>query len=276
MQQWRRFGLPSVLWVYGLATTVFLFSIWGRSVVIDHQLLSDAAARAGQSEVVANRVESWFSSALSDLGVGEESGAIGAQIASLPEVGSATSTLVREVVLAVAETSPGRVVVDVAGIYAPTVPAIASSLASVGIPAEESQVSAVVSDLDPLVLRSNPGPPLIGPRSASARSLTLATLVALAVMVASGVTAIRSAEDRRLMVKSLLTRLAVSGLTFAAFFRVSAGVLDPGGGRATVGGGMAPVVGSNLWLPVTVAAVAGTGRWVAHHRPGGERRQTAT
>ncbi len=266
MHRWRRFGLPLVLWLFGLATTVFLFSIWGRAVVIDSRLLSDAAAKAGYSEVVATRVESWFSRVLSDVGMGDDSAVLGAQIAALPEVGSASAALVREVVLAVAEPSAGLVVVDVAGIYAPTVPAITSALASVGVASDTAQVGAVVDALDPLVLRTDPGPPLVGPQSQGARSFTRATLLASLVMLATGASAVRMADDRRLMLKSLLTRLAVSGLTFAVFFRLSAWVLDPGGGRATVGGGLADVVGSKLWIPLAVALTATAARWLVHRR----------
>ena len=35
MADWRRYVLPVVLWVYGMAVTLTLVSIWGRAVVVD-------------------------------------------------------------------------------------------------------------------------------------------------------------------------------------------------------------------------------------------------
>lgn len=274
--------MAALLWVYGISITIFLVSIWGRAVVVDAGLLSDAASRMADSEFVAGRVAGWFDGALADAGLGGASEPISAAVVALPEVRSATADLAGEMVEAAAEPSTGPVTVDIAAIYAPVVPAVASALGSAGIPIGEDQVAAVVNRLEPLVLSGSSGSALVGPRSGAARSLTVATLLALGVMILSGGMAVGLARHRRVMLKILLNRVAVSAFTYAVFLRLSAWVLDPGGGRATVGGAVSRVVGSKLWIPLVVTAVAATGGWAVGrsgvmHRlrglPGGRRER---
>lgn len=264
--RWRRAGISALLWVYGISITIFLFSIWGRAVASDTGLLATAASRAADSDVVSGRVQDWFDRVLADAGLGEAGEAAASLIMAVPEVRSATRDLVGEVVGAAAEPSPGVVVVEVADIYRPAVPAVTSALASAGLPVSEEQVAAVVDELDPLVLRTAEGPPMVGPASGTSRSLTIATLIALFTLVASGGWVVMLSDDRRAMARSLLNRLAVSAFTYAVFFRVSSWVLDPGGGRASVRGGIAEVVGSKLWIPLSLTVVAAGGGWAVRHR----------
>lgn len=263
----RRWTIAGLLWLYGISITIFLFSIWGRAVVTDTGLLSAAASRAANSELVSSRVETWFDRVLAREGLGEGSGTVSELIVAVPEVRMATADLVGELVRAVAETADGPVVIDVASAYRPAVPAVAAALARAGVPVGQEQVEAVVAELDPLVIEPEPDqPPPVGPRSNAARSLTVATLVALGSMVASGGGAVTASRERRTMFRSLLNRLAVSGFTYFVFFQISAWVLDPRGGRATIRGSAAEIVGSKLWIPLAVGAVAGVAGWMVRHR----------
>lgn len=238
----------------------------------DTGLLAEAASRAANSELVSSRVETWFDRVLTREGLGEASGTVSELIVSVPEVRSATADLVGDVVRAAAEPADDSVVIDVAGAYRPSVPAVASALARAGIPVGQEQVTAVVAELEPLVIEPEPDqPPPVGPRSNAARSLTVATLVALGSMVASGVGAVMASRERRTMFRSLLNRLAVSGFTYFIFFQISAWVLDPRGGRATIRGGAAEIVGAKLWIPLAVGAIAGVAGWMVRHRHSHEK-----
>lgn len=233
----------------------------------DTDLLSSSAARVADSEVVSARVQSWFDRLLIDAGVGEEAaGAAGSLIMAVPEVRSATAEVVGEIVEAAAEPSSGTVAVDVAGTYRSAVPAVTSVLVSAGVPVNEEQVGAMVEQMDPLLLRTEEGPAVVGPGSGTARSLTIATSAAFFTMMASGGWAMMLSQDRRAMLRTLLNRLAVSAFTFAVLFRLSSWVLDPGGGRATIRGGIAQVVGAKLWVPLMVMAVAAGASWAIRHR----------
>lgn len=236
-------------------------------MVIDTGLLSDAASRAANSELVSSQVETWFDRVLVGAGLGDASGTVSEVIVAVPEVRSATGDLMGEVVRAAAEPADAPVVVDVASAYRPAVPAVASALAGAGVPVGREQVEAVVAELDPIVIESEPDqPPPVGPHSNAARSLTVATLVALGFMVVSGGGAVMASNERRTMFRSLLNRLAVSGFTYFVFFQISAWVLDPRRGRATIRGSAAEIVGSKLWIPLAVGAIAGAAGWLVRHR----------
>lgn len=263
----RRWTIAALLWLYGISTTIFLFSIWGRAVVSDTELLSDAASRAANSELVSSRVETWFESVLVRAGLGDASGTLSELIVAVPEVRSATADLMGELVRAAAEPADDPVVIDVASAYRPAVPAVASTLARAGAPVGQEQVEAAVAELDPLVIEPEPDqPPAVGPRSNAARSLTVATLVALGSMVVSGGGAVMASRERQTMFRSLLNRLAVSGFTYFVFFQISAWVLDPRRGRVTIRGSAAEIVGSKLWIPLAVGAIAGGAGWMVRHR----------
>lgn len=263
----RRWTIAALLWLYGISTTIFLFSIWGRAVVIDTGLLAEVASRAANSELVSSRVETWFDRVLTREGLGEGSGTVSELIVAVPEVRSATADLVGDLVRAAAEPADDSVIIDVADAYRPAVPAVASALARAGIPVGQEQVAAMVAELDPLVIEPEPEqPPPVGPHSNAARSLTVATLVALGSMVASGGGAVMASRERRTMFRSLLNRLAVSGFTYFVFFQISAWVLDPRGGRATIRGGAAEIVGSKLWIPLAVGVIAGVAGWMVRQR----------
>lgn len=268
----RRLLISVVLWVYGISITVFLVSIWGRSVASDTGLVSSAASHLVESDFVTSRIEGWFERALGDVGVAD--GGTSAQIVALPEVRAATAELIGEAVVEMAHADDGPVVVDVAAAYRPAVPAVTVALRTMGMEVTEAQVGAVVDRLEPLVLAPESDRPMVGPGSGPARTLTVATLVGLASLLSSGGLAIYLAEDRRQMIKTLLTRLAVSAFTFAVFFRLSAWVMDPRGGRAGVSGAVAEVLVSKLWVPLLITAIAGASAWAVRQRQTAVRSET--
>ena len=261
----RRFALSTVLWVYGIAVTVTLVSVWGRAVVVDASLMADAAADSATAGPVATLVEQWLARELSELGGGSpviEGGS------DDPVVAAVFAELAREIVLASAVRPGEEAVVDVAEILEPAVPAVADNLAANGV--DEAAVSAYFASLDPLVVRRPDSRPPVGPSSGAARSLYLATVVGLLTMAASGGAALWMAGDRRAMAKSLLSRLGLGALGFAVMFRLGAWILDPGAGRSPFRLAASRIVGAKLWIPMMVAAFAGAGVWGLwahrHHR----------
>ncbi|MFP3914548.1 MAG: hypothetical protein ACLFWM_06710, partial [Actinomycetota bacterium] len=216
-------------------------------------------------DMVTSRVETWFDAELDDAGL-DAAGPIGTIVAALPEVRSATAALVGEMVRVAAEPSGEETSVDVAEFYRPAVPAVTASLAGAGIPVTEEQVASVVNELDPLVIRSGEAPPVVGPDSAGAGFLTVATLLALLAMVLSGTGAVMLSKNRWIMTRSLFNRLAVSGVTYAVFFQLTSWVLDPGGGRASPRGALAQIMSSKLWIPLLLTAIAGSAGWAIRHR----------
>lgn len=247
----RRLSLPVVLWVFGIATTVALISVWGRAVASDTALLSSAASEAGSARIVADRVEDWIIGALD-----ESTGAAGVVPVAMsrPEVEAAVSNLIEDVVVA-ASMVPGVASVDVAAHLAPLAPVIAAEADQMGVALSASDVEVALSSIEPLSIRSETGRPLVGPSSGVSRAFYLATAVALVVMAISGAGAVALSGDRRGMLRSLLNRVALSGLSFAIITRLGSWVLDPGGGRSPARTALAQLVGAKWWIPIVVAVV---------------------
>lgn len=249
----RRLSLPVVLWVFGIATTVALISVWGRAVAGDTALLSSAAAEASSARIVADRVESWIVEAFDG-----SAGAPGVVSVAMtrPEVETAVSGLIEDVVVAASMPSEA-VAVDVAGHLAPLAPLIAAEADQMGVPLSVAEVEAGITSIEPLTITSGTGRPLVGPASDVSRAFYLATAAALVLMAITGSGAMALSDDRRAMFRALLNRVALSGLSFAVITRLGSWVLDPGGGRSPARTALAELVGSKAWIPIAVALVVG-------------------
>ena len=263
MTNWRRYALPIVLWVYGIAVTVTLVSVWGRAVVIDTDLMAAAASDVASAEFVTDQIEDWLTEELVELpgidrGTAEQAAA---QTVADQAFEAPLSDLTRAVVAAAAAPPGDSTRVDVAGVLLPAIPSVTVALAAQGIDLNEQAVGAFLSSLDPLVVRGPNEAPVVGSGSYAARTFSLATVVGLVTAVVAGGAAVQMSEDRRAMLRSLLTRIAVSALGFAVMFKLGAWVLDPGAGRAPVRTAAARLAGAKLWLPVLVAAGTGGGAW---------------
>lgn len=244
-------------WVFGLATTVLLLSFWGRAVVVDTDELADNVAPLSESEEVTGRFSDWMTTQLVDSGVPHyEAGEAATLSLFTPEMKQALASLVLEVVDAAAEPDPGGTAVDMASIFAPTVPAVTASLASQGIPAPEAQVGAVVAGLDPLVIREPGVEPIVGPASPVARRLGIASVLAAVALVVFGAIYVLVAGNRMRAMRTLSTRFAVGALTFALLLKLGSWVLDPGGGRAPVSESVSELANSKWLIPAFIGVAA--------------------
>lgn len=233
-------------------------------MVADTGLLAAGAGDAAGSDVVSQRIESWLVGELSDVpGVDRP---IAEQAASAvvadPALTHTMDQLVSQIVLAAAAPVGRPASVDVAGALLPAVPTISRALSGAGMNVTDSRVASVVGSLDPLVVRNPNTPPILGRGSTAANALSLATALGVLAAGASGVAAVRLAENRRKMMKDLLVRIAVSALGFAVMFRLGAWILDPGAGRSPVRMALARVVGAKLWLPLILSALAAGAAWL--------------
>lgn len=265
---WRHYALPVVLWVYGMAVSLTLVSLWGRAVVVDADLVAAAAADTATAGPVADRVEAWLARQLSDeRGIDRGTASdIAASAVEDPALEDSLAELVEAIVAAAALPPGEQAVVDVAGILGPAGPVLTSHVQRHGVAADEAEVAQVIASLDPLVVRLPDERPLVGPGSDAARTLYLGTILGLTVIVGMGTAAEFMSEDKRVMLRSLMNRIAVSALGFAVFFRLGAWFLDPGAGRAPFRLAASRLVSAKLWLPVLIAVGAGAAGWALRSR----------
>jgi hypothetical protein len=256
----RRTARWIVLWVFGLATTTLLIGLWGRAVSADEGTLRDGLRAAVHSDVVAAEMYQWLVEALA---VG--SGADRAEVASvLEDIGRAHATEVavetvidRTVDAALAP--PGMAsTIDVGAALQPVGMEMAQRLASAGVDVQPDIVTAVLEQLEPVVVAADYGAGIGGAVSTARSVLTTVAVVASLVLVASGTAAVLLADDRLVMTRSLVSRIAVSAFTFAVVTRIASWALDPEGGRSPIAAGGAVVLRSNGGLLIGIAAAGVT------------------
>ena len=255
-----RFLSSLAAWVFGLATTILLLSFWGRAVVVDTDELADNLASISESEEVTGRFSDWMTTQLVDIGVPPDAAGEAATLSLFtPEVKQALASLVGAVVDAAAEPGPEETAVDMASIFAPTVPAVTASLGSQGIQVTEAQVAAIVGGLDPLVIREAGEEPMVGPVSPVARRLGIASVLAVVTQTVFGAIYVLVADNRIRAMRTLSTRFAVGALTFALLLKLGSWVLDPGGGRAPVAESVSELADSKWLVPAFIGGAASIG-----------------
>lgn len=240
-----------------MSVTVLFLALWGRAMVIDTDTLADSLAPLSESNFVRGYVADWIADEMVDSGADPQ--AVEPAIDYLIEsssVGESFDQLVSEMVHAAAGADPEGSRIDMAGLFRPTVPELTASLEGLGYPVTEGEVAEFIGDLDPLVIRAPGEGAMVGPSSPTAARLGTAALLAVLAMAGFGFGLIALAEDRVGEVRSLMTRVAVGGLSFAVFLRVGSWVLDPGGGRAPVRSSLSALAASKWLVPLQVALVA--------------------
>jgi hypothetical protein len=240
-----------------MAVSILFLSLWGRAVVVDTDTLAESLSPLAGSSTVVGYLADWMADEMVESGADPD--VVEPAIDYYFESSSTAQTLdqfATEVVYASASTNPSGSTIDMAALIYPAVPELTLGLTELGYPVTESGVSEVVRQLDPLVIRAPGSEAMVGPASPTAARLGTAALLALLAIVGFGSFYIAFSEDRITAIRSLLTRVAVGGLSFAVFLRVGSWVLDPDGGRAPVRESLSSLAGSKWAVPLQVAAVA--------------------
>lgn len=267
-------------WLFGLATTVFLISMWGRAVVIDVDTLQASATPLTESSAIVDIFTGWLDRELVDTGVEQAvADAVVEDVLDRSSVIAALGEFTGEVVVAASAPGPEPATVDVSGLLRPAVPEIGAVLNVAGVPITESRLTQVVDGIDPLVVKAEGAEPYIGPSSPTAGRLGTAAVLALAVMAATGWLSIASAEDRMAEARSLLSRVALGALSFAILLKAGSWVLDPAGGRAPLAESASRVASAKWFHPLAVslvASLAATAVWLRRRyvKPTAESRST--
>jgi hypothetical protein len=244
-------------WIFGIATSVLFGALWGRAVVIDTDELGESLRPLSETGEVANAFSDWMTTELVESGVPEAQAQDATQDALVTAaVSTALEGLVVDVVNAAATDGEAGGSVDMAAALAPTVPTLSSSLQSSGISVTEQQVGAVVADLDPLVIREPDQGAIVGDNSRLATRLGTAVLVAIVAQVVFGSLYIFAGRDRLQRAKTLLTRFALTGMSFAVLLKLGSWVLDPNGGRAPISETIS-LLADSKWVIPAMVGVAG-------------------
>jgi len=254
----RRFTLPWVLWVFGLSTTLLLVGLWGRAVVADTDTVARSTEAALSTEVVTDRVYDWIGDGLAaSVGITDaEANQVLREVEAYPEAVTAIDTLIESVVAALIAPPGQDTTIDVAAALMPLVPGVATELEAAGLAVPSGQVERAVGSLDPVELDAGEAVS-VGVVTEQAQSvLTLGVLIAAAMLALSGAGAVALSEERWPTLRSLLTRIAFSALSFVVLFRLGGWVLDPDGGRSPLRRSGAILVESNLGMFLAIGVSA--------------------
>jgi hypothetical protein len=244
-------------WVFGLATSVLFVALWGRAVVIDTAELGDSLRPLSESGEVARAFSDWMTTELVESGVPEGQAENATQAALLTtEVSAALEGLVLDVVDAAATDGVVGGTVDVATALLPAAPAVTASLQGSGIPVTQTQVEEVIAGIDPLVIREPDEAAIVGRDSRLARRLGTAVLLAIVAQLVFGSLYVVAGNDRLKRSKTLLTRFALTGMSFAVLLKLGSWVLDPRGGRAPVSESLS-LLADSKWVIPAMIGVAG-------------------
>lgn len=245
------------VWAFGLATTIFLIAMWGRAVVVDVQALSAAAGPLAESAAVVEFFTDWLDTELVEAGVEPQASELVIDdVLGQSSVGKVLEQFVAELVVAAAAPGTGVSSVDMSGLFEPAVPEIGMVLRSADVPLPEARIAAVVSELDPLVIRQAGTKPYLGSGSTTASRLGTAAVLSLVAMAVTGWTAVANSGDRIGEVRGLATRVALGALSFTILLRAGSWVLDPRGGRAPIAESASMIAGSKSLVPFGLAVIA--------------------
>lgn len=253
----RAFSKSALAWAFGMSVSILFLSLWGRAVVVDTDSLAESLAPLAESNIVREYLADWMAEEMIDSGA--DPSLVEPTVANLFEsssVGEALDQVVGEVVRAAATEDAASSQIDMAGLFSPTVPELTLVLSGLGYPVTEAEVSDVVSELDPLVIRQPGSEAIVGRNSPTAARLGTAALLAFVGIIGFGLAVVALSEDRVAEIRSLLNRIAVGGFSFAVFLRLGSWVLDPSRGRAPVRTTMSSLAGSKWLVPLQVALVA--------------------
>lgn len=253
-------------WMFGLATSVLFVSLWGRAVVIDTDELGDSLRPLSETGEVAKAFSDWMTAELVESGVPEGQAEEATEAALLTtEVSVALEGLVVDVVAAAATEGVTGGTVDVAAAFLPTAPAISASLQGSGVPVTEPQVAGIIAGIDPLVIREPDEGAIVGGQSRLASRLGTAALLSIVALIVFGNLYTFAGRDRLQRLRTLLTRFALTGVSFAVLLKLGSWVLDPSGGRAPISETLSLLAESKWVIPALVgvgAAIAAVMVWL--------------
>lgn len=259
------------MWVFGLSTTLLLVAMWGRAITVDQNTVAESASVFVDADVAQNRVVDWIEDAMIQTqAIGHaEATAVIESVRATPQMDQAIQNLTSAFVAALFAPEGTDPVVDIREAMEPAVPVIASELAQRNMPVSEDAIVAVL-DANDLDLSTGENGNVAAVVREARTMVSTAAVLAFAVMLLAGATAVSLSEEKFAMVRTLGIRVLLSAVSFALFFRLGGWALDPERGRSPIAGGTGVLLGSNGHVFLITAVIAGMvatiGGWVAWSR----------
>lgn len=255
----RSVALSIALWTFGLATSLFLLGMWGRTVAVDNATLEVSARTIIDSDLATDRINTWFQEGLAtaaDLD-SETARSVAFAIESLPEYQEAVDSVIGAFVDTLFATDGDTTLVDVDTALSPLVPIVADELVLRDIPVEVERIDDALNDVGVVELDVGEATSVAAVARDARGFLTQVVAMSLLGMLIAGVAAVSLASERFAMVRQLSIRVTVAALSYAVILRTAGWALDPSRGRSPIVGGIAVIFSSNSQVFLMLGAIAG-------------------
>jgi hypothetical protein len=242
--------------------------MWGRTVVVDSGTLEDSARTIIDSDIAADRINTWFEEGLTTAaGIDSETArSVARAIESMPEYQESVDAIIAAFVDSLFATGGGTQGVDLDGALSPLVPVVAGELAERDIHVEVESIEDVLDDAGVLELDAGQAATIAAVVVDARVFLTQVVVVSLLGMLFAGALAVVLALEKYAMFRQLSTRVVVAALSYAVVLRLAGWALDPSRGRSPIAGSIGVLLSSNsdvlLILGAVAAGLAAAGYWL--------------
>ncbi len=265
----RKGVLSVALWAFGLATSLFLIGMWGRTVSVDSATVEESARAVIDADIATERINSWFEEGLAVASAADSEivHAVAEEIRATPQYQAAVESIIAQFIDSLFAVDGKDPVLDVGDVLAPLVPVVIAEFDQRDLPIDPDSVEGVFDAASAIELDAGEAASVAAVVEDARVFLTQVVLLALAALLGTGALAVYLSEERFAMVRTLSTRVVMSALSYAVIFRLASWALDPARGRSPVAGGGSVLLGSNgqvfVFLAAGAAVIASLGAVVA-------------
>lgn len=262
----RSAALTIALWTFGLATSLFLIGMWGRTVAVDSVAIEASARTIIDSDIATDRINTWFEEGLTTAtGIDSESARSVARAIELkPEYQEAVDAIIAAFVDSLFAAEGDTTRVDLERTLLPLVPVVADELALRDIPVEEERIEEVLDDAGVVELDAGEAASVAAVVSDARVFLTQVVVVSLLGMLLAGMVAVSLAPQRWAMVRQLSTRVLIAALSYSVVLQLAGWALDPSRGRSPISGATGSLLSSNAHVFLVLGGLAGIGAAVGY------------
>jgi len=259
MSPTRKGALSIALWAFGLATSLFLIGMWGRTVSVDSATIEESARTVIDADIATERINAWFEDGLAAAAATDSATVhtVAEEIQATPQYSAAVDVIIAQFIDSLFVADGETSVLNLEDVLTPLVPVVVAEFEQRDVPVDPDRIEGVLDAAAAIELDAGEAASVVAVVEDARVFLSQVILVALAAALLTATIAVYLSEERFAMVRTLATRVVMSALSYAVIFRLASWALDPTRGRSPIAGGGSVLLGSNGQVFLALAAGAG-------------------
>ena len=273
----RSVALSVALWTFGLATSLFLIGMWGRTVAVDSATIEDSAKMVIDSDLATDRINTWFEEGLAtaaDLDSDTARSVVYA-IETRPEYQEAVDSIIGAFIGTLFAEDGDTTRVDLDTALSPLVPIVADELSRRDVPVQVERIEKALDDAGVVELDAGEAASVAAVVTDARAFLTQVVLLSLLGMLVAGLIAVSLASERVSMVRQLSMRVMVAAVSYSLILRIAGWALDPSRGRSPIAGGFSVIFSSNSQVFLVFGGIAAGGAAAVYWSTSSDRYSVA-